>query len=385
MAAQAKSEPIPKRREYLPVVAADPTKVEVHSLRDDLHSIGLTCEQTGDDYLHQFISEVRAELPSTGKLESFLIGKRKEGLRQSFSRHAEDFVDEVSVLTRDALDQVTERARKHPGAAEFFESVTEDNPGGAHFLRQLAGVHPSDPRFVERFADNNPAGLLLVSELVARNIVPTSTGTWVPDGDKIVGEYAGTLAEIVNVTRFQRLEQRQEKTDKNNAHPGDQPGKRWGVTGKKSENYRGEFSTVDAIKEKYKEVGLVASAAVVEGLQRQNLEAMLANQIGPLQEQSAENYDSRKDGKDEEILVFLALDPWVDSEDVTHTSGIGVLSVNWRLRIQRYKRKDKKGGTKHDTQLEVWVRALRYRSVYKEPANTTTFEDQLTEDRNLAN
>ncbi|MEV0280792.1 lectin [Streptomyces sp. NPDC050610] len=365
-------------------MTADPTKVEVHSLRNDLHSIGLTCEQTGDDYLHQFIREVRAQLPRTGQLESFLIGKRKDSLRLSFSQHAEDFVGEVSGLTRDALDQVTERANKHPGAADFFESLTADNPGGAHFLRQLAGVKPSDPRFVEKFAENNPAGLLLVTELAARDIVPTSSGTWDPGGDQLVGEYAGTLAEIVNATRFQRLEQRPEKQDKNNAHAGDQPGKRWGVTGKKSEEYRGEFSTVDAIKQKYKEVGLVASAAVVEGLEPQNLESMLANQIGPLQDASAENYDSRKDGKDEEILVFLALDPWVDSENVTHATGLGVLSVNWRLRIKRYKRKDKHGGTKHDTQLEVWVRALRYRSVYKEPANTTTFEDQLTEDRKLA-
>ncbi len=385
MAAKKASEPIPKRREYLPVVTADPTRVEVHSLRADLYSIGLTCEQTGDDYLHQFIKDVRAQLPRTGQLESFLIGKRKDGLRQALSRHAEDFVDEVSVLTRDALDQVTERARKHPGATDFFESLTGDNPGGAHFLGQLAGVRPSDPRFTEKFAENNPAGLLLVAELAARNIVPTSSGTWVPGGDKIVGEYAGTLAEMANAARFENLERRPEKTDKNNAHAGEQPGKRWGVTTRKSENYRGEFSTVDAIKQKYKEVGLVASAAVVEGLEPQNLEAMLANQIGPLQDQSAENYDSRKDGKDEEILVFLALDPWVDSEDVTHASGLGVLSINWRLRIQRYKRKDKHGGTKHDTRLEVWVRALRYRSVYKEPANTTTFEDQLTEDRKLAN
>lgn len=383
MAVTESREPIPRRREYLPVETADPTKVNVGPLREDLHRIGLTCEQTGDEYLHQFIMEVRGQLPTAGQLDAFLIGKRMDGLRQSLSPSAVAFLDEVSVLARGALDQVTDRARKHAGANDFFGTLFRDNPGGTQFVQRIAGRKLSDPEFVKGFAENNPAGLLLITELAAQDVVPTATGTWVPGGDRLIGEYAGILTEIANQTRFERLKAKPEKQDKNNTTPGQQPGKRWGVTGESTENYEGRFDTVDAVKFKFKQVALVASAAVVEGLQKDNLEAMLANRIGPLQEANAENYDSRKNGKDEEILVFLAMDPWEDSEGVTHADGIGVLSVNWRLRITQYKKK--KNNPKHDTKLEVWVRSVRYRTVYKENVNPTLFGDQLREDRDLAN
>ncbi|MFF8919030.1 hypothetical protein ACF08M_38475 [Streptomyces sp. NPDC015032] len=260
----------------------------------------------------------------------------------------------------------------------FFEALTEGNPGGAQFLRQFADAKLSDPRFVKKFAENNPAGLLLVTELAAQDIVLTATGTWKPDNDTSVGEYAGTLAELINAKRFPLLERMEEKEGKNNARPGDQPGKRWGVTDTAEEKYQDKLSTVEAVKKKFKDLGIVASSAVVEGLEKQNLEAMLANKIGPVQDSYADDYDSRKDGKDQELLAFLALDP-VESNGERQVAGVGALSINWRLQISRYKRK--KRDDQHDTSLEIWVRSLRYRSVYKENVNDTTLGEQLEEDR----
>jgi len=363
---------------------ANPTKVSVDHLRKSLHKVGLTCEQTSNANLEQYVAEVRRSLPAHGTNEAFFIGVR-EPVMETASPEAISFIEDVCSPRVRSLGDVREVAAGHEGADAFYDHILADNPGGVEFANLLAGAEWGQPHFATAFAQRNPSGVELLASLAQRNVTVASKGTWVPGKDGIAGKSAGYLTELVHQERFDLLEKKAVKNERPNCHQGEQPDKRWGITGYRNEDYHKELDNADAVKEQYKILALNASAAIVGGIDKDNLESFLTNEVSPYTDSSAEDYDSTKfnGGKHRELLLFLAKDPQGSGSSGTN-SGLGVLSVMWRLRVKKYK--VKKAGAKHDTTMEVWLRSIIYPSVYDpdaSPPNTTTVLKQVKDDIGL--
>lgn len=107
--------------------------------------------------------------------------------------------------------------------------------------------------------------------------------------------------------------------------------------------------TVEAIKQLFIEVGYSASSALVKGLDKTTLQALLYKAI-KVPENPGDNYE-----ENDSRVVFI-----VDNYDAQADSAqaIGVLSIHWSLFVKNYK--EKKEEPKHDTSLQMTVRSVVY-------------------------
>ena len=352
--------------------------MEATVLQKELNKVGLTCEQTSEQILQRYIDEIRGQLPTGGTAEVFCIAERV--LAGSIApTAAASFIDEVSSYSLEGgID--SELISGHDGLDSFLGFILEDNPGGQEFVSQIAGVNYGERDFGQRFAENNPEGVHFLAMLAEQNIAPTASGTWAVD-DQAGRKTTSDLTELVVAKRWEALSQKKPKSDRISCKKGEQPGRRWGQTGYRKESYGLEGTSADAIKKKYRELGSNLSAAIVEGISKDGIEATLTNQISPLQEESFKDndYDTRKRGVDREILVCLVRNPSRKTNQ-----GVGVLSVTWRLQIKNYK--SKKSATRHDASLDFTMRSILYPTVYNSSGperNMTTVYDQTQDDKKL--
>lgn len=356
-----------------------PSKVEVEILQKELHKVGLTCEQTSEKTLQRYIDEIRGQLPTGGTAEVFCIAERVPAGSVAPAAAA-SFIDEVSSYSLEGGTIDSELISGHDGLDSFLGFILKDNPGGQEFVSQIAGVNYGDRDFGQQFAENNPEGVHFLATLAEQNIVPTASGTWVVD-DQAGRKTTSDLTELVVAKRWEALNQKKPKSDRTTCKKGEQPDRRWGQTGYRKESYNLEGTSADAIKRKYRELGSNISAAIVEGISREGIEATLTNQISPLQEESfkSNDYDTRKGGVDREILVCLVRNPSRKTNQ-----GVGILSVTWRLQIKNYK--SKKSATRHDASLDFTMRSILYPTVYNSSGpekNMTTVYDQTQDDKKL--
>ena len=116
--------------------------------------------------------------------------------------------------------------------------------------------------------------------------------------------------------------------------------------------YTGNYSNVEAIQNLFVNVCTEASAAVVKGIDKDAMKAVLTNVIQPLQNQNISDYDTTSSR-----TIFL-----VDNYDPSSgaADGIGAVTVTWHLKINDYKRKSKDGGDTHKTSLTVTARSVLY-------------------------
>ncbi|WP_017663438.1 hypothetical protein [Baaleninema simplex] len=135
--------------------------------------------------------------------------------------------------------------------------------------------------------------------------------------------------------------------------------------------YTGRYSTVDAIKQLFVQVGTNASSVLVKGLDKDSIESVLSNAIAPLDDTQVRDYD-----KSDNRVIFL-VDNYNPGKE--ECDGIGVLTINWRLVIKDYKKK--KEALKHDTTLTITARAVLYSdldSLYSDKAFVEShFKDKL--------
>jgi hypothetical protein len=166
----------------------------------------------------------------------------------------------------------------------------------------------------------------------------SSTGNWEPDptGDG----YQTTLSYIQYETHFQWLK-----------------ANRASFTGviDNPPPYTGKYASVDAIKTLFIQVGVAASATLVNGLDKASMESVLSNAIAPLSDSQASNYDPGWLSR----VIFLVenYDPSTQNAD-----GVGVLTIEWHLTIKDYREKSK-DAPQHDTSLTIKARSVLYSSV----------------------
>ncbi|SMO69021.1 hypothetical protein [Fodinibius sediminis] len=114
--------------------------------------------------------------------------------------------------------------------------------------------------------------------------------------------------------------------------------------------YRGNYNTVEAIKNLFTNVGTTASSTLVKGLDKSSIESVLSNAIAPLNDKNAKDYDET-----DSRVIFL-VDNYNDKTE--EADAIGVLTINWHLKIKDYK--EKKESLKHKTCLKIRARTVLY-------------------------
>lgn len=117
--------------------------------------------------------------------------------------------------------------------------------------------------------------------------------------------------------------------------------------------YTGIYETVEGIKGLFIESAYTISSLVNGKLSKEDVEAFFNNIIKPVEDKSLKDY-----APDEETRVIFLVDEYENGE----AEGIGVLTLNYRLQIKDYKKKNK-GETKHDTKLTISARCVTYTDV----------------------
>jgi hypothetical protein len=123
-------------------------------------------------------------------------------------------------------------------------------------------------------------------------------------------------------------------------------------TGVKVNNtYSGTKSTVEAIKSLFTETALNISSTMVNGLDKDTMEATFNKIIAPTPE--SDDYDSGVQNRS--LYLIENYNPKIEQCDA-----LGVMNIEWRLRISSYKDKKTK---KHKYSLEITVRNVTYSSI----------------------
>ncbi|RUR72797.1 hypothetical protein ACF3DV_16225 [Chlorogloeopsis fritschii PCC 9212] len=117
--------------------------------------------------------------------------------------------------------------------------------------------------------------------------------------------------------------------------------------------YTGKFTSVDSIKSLFVNVGTIASASLVKGLDKDSIESVLSNAIAPINDANVQDYDVS-----DSRVIFLVENY---NPETREADAIGVLTINWHLVIKDYKKK--KDSLKHDTTLTIWSRSVLYDSI----------------------
>lgn len=102
--------------------------------------------------------------------------------------------------------------------------------------------------------------------------------------------------------------------------------------------------TVMAIQEQFISCSYAAAAAVVNGVSQGDIEAAMSNAIAPLTNDNAQHYD-----ESDSRCLFLVNE--YDEANET-ASGLGILTITWRLRVWDYREKSK-DNIEHKWTLDV--------------------------------
>lgn len=159
---------------------------------------------------------------------------------------------------------------------------------------------------------------------------------WTPSGNAL--GYATKLSTIIFPKNFTFLIE-------------NKPGFGGNRSGDRTETHK--YDTVEAIKQLFIQVGIESSASLVKGLDKTTLNSILANAIAPINEGNVKDYDVT-----DSRVIYL-----VDNYNpiTQEAEAIGVLGIDWHLKIVDYK--EKKKNPQHDTTLTINTRSVLYDNV----------------------
>lgn len=173
-----------------------------------------------------------------------------------------------------------------------------------------------------------------LSALLARRYEKTADGSWTEGS---TGKYTPKLLVLQQIDNYNYLK----------ANAADFP-----YAEKPTDTIRKNLSTVEAIKEMFVEAATTCTAATVQGIDKEALDATFSNALVGLNESV---FTSDYDVSNNRVITLL------DNYDPAsrNCDGIGVVTCDWRLQIQNYKEKKKE--PKHETILTIGARSLLYR------------------------
>ena len=125
-------------------------------------------------------------------------------------------------------------------------------------------------------------------------------------------------------------------------------------TGEVTKNhYEEKVSTLEAVKALFEKIGVDAALALVKGLDFDDVEALMARLIDPLDETKLKDPNYHEIGS---RVVYLVENY---DEKSRYADAIGVMSIEWTLAIQDYK-VSSNSPLLHATTLDVTIRSVLY-------------------------
>lgn len=319
-------------------------------MRTELQRIGLACEDLTDQSLQGSIDTVRASFPDNQQpSDSYLIGEPVS--EADFSAGmvlagVRDLMPAVEAAPPPAQLLVSFLGSTHPGtqsfvdqlfgddtaARDFHAQVLESRPEAEAFLGRVANAE--DGAFLELVEDVGSPALRYLANLADAGIQPTSIGTWLP-------EPGGVACEAQLTTMYKHWDQMKQNmgdlfvgVDNSWRHGPDQ------------------YTNNDAFEALYVQITSQATAALVGGLSKPDMEAMLNNRVKENTGHDENDYDPGW----KTMTVFLVgdYDPTTKSSE-----GLGFLTVDYHIWIQDFRNKSKHA---HDpkTTIEGKCRACMF-------------------------
>jgi hypothetical protein len=303
-------------------------------MRTELHRVGLACNDLTDSSLQGSIDTVRASFVTMPQPNaSYLIGEQVT--ESDFSAGmvlagVRELLPAVQAAPLPARLLVSFLASTNPGTRAFVEQLVANDTVAGDFHAQVIGSRPEAEAFVGRVAnagqdaflslveDLESPALRYLSILADSGVQPTAVGSWVPKA-------GGVACEAQLTTMYKNW-------DRMKANMGDMFVGVDNTWPSNEENYTNN----EAFEALYERIALQASAALVAGLDKPDMEAMLHNRIKQDTGYNPNDYDSGP----QIMTVFLV----GDYNPSTNTSeGLGFLTVNYQIHMR-----DARTKSKHD-------------------------------------
>lgn len=321
--------------------SGEPTKATPDLLRTQLQRVGLACDEITDSLLNGSIATIRGSLPTnTRPNQAYLIGEPVTQADFGSGRvvaGVRDLLPAVEATVLPARLLVGFMASTNSGTRQFVDQLFAGDETAQTLRQQVVESHKAAETFVGRIANAPESGFLtLVEELESpavrylaaladAGLQPTAVGTWTPTAGGVYGE-----AELTTMYKhWDRMKQNM-GTDF------------VGVENKWPSNWE-SCDNNEAFEQLFLRISIQATAALIAGLDKSDMEAMLANRVGENAGHDPNNYDSG----DKTMTVFLV----GDYDPVTKDSaGIGFLTINYRNLINDFRNKSKDA---HDPNAKI--------------------------------
>jgi uncharacterized protein (DUF2267 family) len=312
--------------------STNPTKATPPVIRSQLEKVGLNCADLTDPVLQGSIGRIVGRFPQLQKPnDTYLIGEQV-GQPQfgagSVLAGVRDLLPAVAATPVAAQLLVSILASTHPGTRAFLRQFFGDDTVAHDFQAQVVESRPEAEAFIGRVAnaaedefpslveDLQSPSLRFLAGLATAGLQPTAIGTWIPKSGGVI--YEPELTTMYQHWDRMKLNMGSSFVGVDNTWP----------SGWESGN------TTTAFENLFVRVALQSSAALVAGLSKPDMEAMLANRVGESAGADQNNYDSGE----KTMAVFLV----GDYNPVTEESeGLGFLTAKYRIQVQDYRDKSK--------------------------------------------
>jgi hypothetical protein len=312
--------------------SSDVTVATPPEMRSQLRRVGLGCGDLTDESLQYSIDTIRANFPTLPQAnDSYLIGEPVD--HASFEAGTvlagvRDLLPVIEAAPRSTQLLVNFLASTNPGTRAFVRQLFDGDTAALDLQAQVVASRPEAETFVGRLADAGQdaflplveevgsPGLRFLANLADTDLQPTAVGTWVPKAGGVWGE-----AQMTTMYKNWDRMAANMGADFIGVH------NTWPSGSEK-------YTTNDAFEALFVRVSLQASAALVAGLAKPDMEAMLANRVKENTGHDPNNYDTGW----KPMTVFLVGD--YNPADQT-SAGVGFLSLNYRVQIKDFRKKSK--------------------------------------------
>lgn len=333
--------PPPRRFSNINLAQAEPTKATPDLLRSQLQRVGLACDEITDSLLNGSIATIRSGLPTnTRPNQAYLIGEPVTEADFSSGRvvaGVRDLLPSVQAAALPARLLVGFMASTNSGTRQFVDQLFAGDETAQDLREQVSGSHRTAETFVSRIANAPESDFLAIVEelespavrylatLADTGLQPTAVGTWTPTAGGVYGE-----AQLTTMYKhWDRMKQNMgsDFVGVDNT---------WPSTWESCDNN-------EAFEQLFLRISIQATAALVAGLDKSDMEAMLANRVGENAGHDPNDYDSGP----RTMTVFLV----GDYDPVTQDSaGLGFLTINYRNLIRDFRDKSKDA---HDPNAKI--------------------------------
>lgn len=330
----------------------DITRATPEGIKQQLDNIKLRCPDTVKAKLSEYINNITSQFPdSPTRVPTWLITETAPTLTfraGELVAGARGLVPKLRVANSITQNFFGCLASTNPGTQDFLRAALEDDSVAEDFLAKVHQSHTETLNFLDRTirAGHGAAPFLksvkelgspaldILAQIAVHGMQPAANGTWQ------VAENLGPYPQLMTIQapdNWKKLQNHfgSDFDGQNVDFPDD----------------HNKYTTVDAFENLFTQLAFKASAALVEGLAKDDTEATLANRIKGDAHVSAD-YDPGW-----ESLVLMLGENY--NPATGYADAVGVLAVDYKILIKDYRSKQK-DDPNPQSDLSISTRAVLY-------------------------